>query len=75
MSLPNIERTIQAIEKPTTVNKKGKNVLKSAPLEHHVASFAFTMVKHAFHGQQWVLTSEKYDINSNKKNPILPLKK
>jgi len=42
----------------------------SAPLEHHVGSFAFTMVKHVFNDPKWVITGELTDRHSGKRPDI-----
>lgn len=48
-----------------------KNHLVPTPYEHHVGSWAFTMVSSVFNGPQWILTGEKIDANSKKRPDIV----
>jgi hypothetical protein len=48
-----------------------KNHLVPTPYEHHVGSWAFTMVSSVFNGAQWILTGEKIDANSKKRPDIV----
>jgi hypothetical protein len=54
---------------PTVQNKNG--LLVSTPYEHHVGSWAFTMVSSVFRGPKWIITAEKIDTNSKKRPDIV----
>lgn len=48
-------------------NKKGKEISGNIPYEHHVGSWACTMLKNVFTQPNWVITPELHDPNSHKK--------
>jgi hypothetical protein len=54
---------------PLVYNNQG--IFVPTPYEHHVGSWAFTMVNSVFHGPLWIITAEKIDQNSRKRPDIV----
>lgn len=69
-----VRLAIKRIASPESIyriNRKGKLTYKSISSEHHVGSFAFTMVKLVFNDSRWVVTPEMFDPSSGKKPDMI----
>ena len=63
---PSVRFAKERIKNPPSLpNKKGQFV--PTYYEHHVGSWAFTMLNSVFHGPEWIITPEMIDTNSKKK--------
>ena len=71
LTYPNVARTISDIENPKQAlvyDKKNKTYKPAyTHYEHHVGSFASTIIKHVFSENCWIITPEKRDNDSGKK--------
>lgn len=59
----------ERIKNPPSVATKKGYVPKA--FEHHVGSWALTMLKSVFQGDQWIITPEKTDQHSNKRPDLV----
>lgn len=60
----------ERIKNPPFVHTGTKGLVPK-PYEHHVGSWAFTMVSSVFNGPQWIITGEKIDETSKKRPDIV----
>lgn len=66
---PSLRSAKWRIQNPPEVH--GNKVIEPKPYEHHVGSWAFTMISSVFHGPFWIITAEKTDTTSKKRPDIV----
>jgi len=64
-AIPSIQFAMKRIQDPSSLGHGPR------PYEHHVGSWAFTMLKTVFHGPEWIITPEKTDENSRKRPDLV----
>jgi hypothetical protein len=69
-ALPSLRFAKERIKNPPQIlNSKGDIV--NTPFEHHVGSWALTMVSSVFRGSKWIITPEMIDQNTRKRPDIV----
>lgn len=70
-SYPSLQFAKNRIKNPPESFNKNKTKYQEKAYEHHVASWALTMLKEVFTGPEWIITPERKDPNSGKKPDLV----